>query len=709
VDLSFKIANAGVSGVIGMLIEIDVFGYEITILEERSFEAPYPGNPSLTEKLAIVCLFQDEDYDVCINVCCEKDEDGESECSEDTSMDPPTGECKGEPSASPTLFPTQTPEPSTTEPSPTPTPPPTPPTPTPPPPTPPSRPPGRSGSSNGDPHMATFDGLGYDCQGEGEFVLVKDLVAGSSLEIQARFRPPSSNSRVTVTTGVVAMVEGGPRIQVSYPASASPDDSCPLLLFVDGEQRTLQAGSIADGKVNIDISGDTTEVRFSASNVIITMRQWASGTFGCGLHTIVFLPDEFAAGRDLVGLLGSIDNDPTNDWMQTDGVALTFPDSYASRYGQVAYEYCTMYWCLRDPTDSLFTYEEMASFEFFSNCDQDYIGGVDLDMASQELRDLCGNDIACLIDGILGDLADAQQTLDAQAVVDEDRAQLSPFQFDPSVVRTGVSVSILISIDLRGDDDIPAGLEHFDIYRVNPESGEQDGTIIVMLMDNLEEGLFSSELALASDVAGEVFGFRAVPSIDGTPDPNSSLVFTAISAVRSYSDDSGIGGDEDGGGTITVASLEDTNLIVQYSWPADQNDLDTQTSFLDGSVGFGCFPSNPYLEFSGDNTGLGGEEVVTVKVGLALDDEAIALDAAVDVGLFAGWYSSAGGSGPALVCTYLVDETSGLEIPETRLVLPVDPGTQSGCSSTAVGKVEIVISAAEASVTLSALNLLPPS
>jgi hypothetical protein len=44
-----------------------------------------------------------------------------------------------------------------------------------------------SGSSTGDPHILTFDGLHYDFQAIGDFVLVKAL--DSDLEIQVRQAP----------------------------------------------------------------------------------------------------------------------------------------------------------------------------------------------------------------------------------------------------------------------------------------------------------------------------------------------------------------------------------------------------------------------------------------------------------------------------------------------------------------------------------------
>jgi hypothetical protein len=130
--------------------------------------------------------------------------------------------------------------------------------------------------------------------------------------------------------------------------------------------------------------------------------------------------------------------------------------------------------------------------------------------------------------------------------------------------------------------------------------------------------------------------------------------------------------------------LIDYNLSVTYTWPDNQKDLDSGTLFLGEAVGYAC-GSSKYLSFSGDDTGTGGKETVIVDIASAHFDDR--WDTQVPVTLRAGWYTPAGGSGPATVTVALKHKTTG----QLRRAIQrsIAPGQQTGCATTVVGTVYV--------------------
>lgn len=117
-------------------------------------------------------------------------------------------------------------------------------------------------------------------------------------------------------------------------------------------------------------------------------------------------------------------------------------------------------------------------------------------------------------------------------------------------------------------------------------------------------------------------------------------------------------------------------LTVTYSWSA-MPDLDTGTTFLNATAGYGYSSPGPYLTFTGDNTTT-GPEVVTVDLAAAWADGVI--NNFADVFCAADWYPGASpsqGHGPAtLLITYSIGALTafsgairpGLVGPSTTLV-----------------------------------------
>ena len=80
------------------------------------------------------------------------------------------------------------------------------PTPVPAPPAPPN--PGPTTTTSGDPHIVTFDGLGYDLQSVGEFQLARSEAL--DLDVQARFTRVSDSASVS-SAGQTRSIPGASR------------------------------------------------------------------------------------------------------------------------------------------------------------------------------------------------------------------------------------------------------------------------------------------------------------------------------------------------------------------------------------------------------------------------------------------------------------------------------------------------------------------
>jgi hypothetical protein len=143
------------------------------------------------------------------------------------------------------------------------------------------------GSSNGDPHLTTVDGLSYDFQAAGEFTLLRS--GDGDLEVQARQEPYQDSKAVTINTGV-AVAAGDGRAAVYASRSG-------LTLFVDGVQAPIDE-PITTGALQIRPVPDGIEMRTGGTTV------WALGIGEWGLNILVAPSPELRG--DGVGLLGAV-------------------------------------------------------------------------------------------------------------------------------------------------------------------------------------------------------------------------------------------------------------------------------------------------------------------------------------------------------------------------------------------------------------------
>jgi len=146
----------------------------------------------------------------------------------------------------------------------------------------------------------------------------------------------------------------------------------------------------------VQTSGHTVTVRYTQSQFQV---QIDTSVFldRCVLNAIVTVPVVKPDSSQMVGLLGSIDGNANNDWMHPDGTVLA---ETPLGHPQAEYDYCTVNWCIRDPAESLFTYEPGYNHASFSLCDLPYTPGSSLDQVPQEILTICNRNVACIIDAM---------------------------------------------------------------------------------------------------------------------------------------------------------------------------------------------------------------------------------------------------------------------------------------------------------------------
>ena len=151
---------------------------------------------------------------------------------------------------------------------------------------------------HGDPHCRTFDGLSFDCHGDGDFLLLDSADEGAV--VHARFAPLISPV-ASFTTGVAATEDGSSIIEVTV---------------ADGERIIRIDGEVYGGGdfpatmtgVTLTVTDQTVNMAFPSGLVVNAARWWTDPNYIGGVY--VYAP----IAMSTVGVLGTNNGDRADDW-----------------------------------------------------------------------------------------------------------------------------------------------------------------------------------------------------------------------------------------------------------------------------------------------------------------------------------------------------------------------------------------------------------
>jgi len=211
---------------------------------------------------------------------------------------------------------------------------------------------GYKAAGKGGPHIMTFDGVKYDCQAAGEFVLMKATSGReSNFEIQGRFVKFGNDQQVTATTSVV--IKSGstaPVVQVNVPLGAS-NGVCKPFAFINKE---LQKGGLIglsedqpgfQSEMFVSDSEEGLLLFFFDAKIQVTLTARSNSENGCILSTSVCIGHDspLLESDSFECLLGTPNGNKKDDWMTHDGLPVSLPTTTKEKLVD-SYNYCVDNW-----------------------------------------------------------------------------------------------------------------------------------------------------------------------------------------------------------------------------------------------------------------------------------------------------------------------------------------------------------------------------
>jgi hypothetical protein len=260
----------------------------------------------------------------------------------------------------------------------------------------------------GDPHITTFDHLGYTFNGAGEFWLIKngtDMPMAVQSRMESFTYPNGTGKSATVFTAFVMKAHNSSTVQVQRSLVRTVD------IYIDGVLMDLSSPFLFD----ISYEGVQVSVAYDMSSVSVA---FASG-FNFHITTTadafsIFTTCDKKYKNKTRGLLGVYDGDKNNDLQDQNGNVFAVNSSLQD----IHYKFGLTWRILQ--SESLFTYIEKQYHDYnIPNFVPSFLQP-DIKAAPQEVKDVCGDAIDCLYDYMTtGSATVANQTKASSSLFNE--------------------------------------------------------------------------------------------------------------------------------------------------------------------------------------------------------------------------------------------------------------------------------------------------
>ena len=256
--------------------------------------------------------------------------------------------------------------------------------------------PSSPGWSWGDPHYRSFDGLEISFNGVGEFSLITSSL--HNFTIQARMAE-LDNASVSVFTGFAIQADNTSKFQIQRTVSNEAK------IYLGDDTFVVEHGILSKYQsqgISIEISQDLTEIAVKLITAGISLKiHIYPNSMAC------FVPLENRFRGKVEGLLGNFNGEIADDLMSPNGTYIPSSSSLSEIYYNFG-----LAWRI-NINDSLFTYQFPFTYDTYNDLNFVPILQIpNVTQVSDEIRQLCGDDIPCIFDAIAsGSLEFANETV----------------------------------------------------------------------------------------------------------------------------------------------------------------------------------------------------------------------------------------------------------------------------------------------------------